>query len=102
MCTRRSTESKSCYGLLQQVESLDSVVDSVLFLRQLLVVIDLVPIFEVSVGPGGSCHVCLAAPGDSWAERKKKKEKEGEKRRTTKTEISKRPEQTVENNFKTL
>ena len=84
MCTRRSTESKSCYDLLQQVESLDSVVDSVLFLRQLLVVIDLVPIFEVSVGPGGSCHVCLAAPGDSWGREKKEKRQGGREEKNNK------------------
>ena len=59
---------------------MDAVVDSVLFLRQLLVVIDLVPIFEVSVGPGGSCHVCLAAPGDSWGREKKEKKTRRERR----------------------
>ena len=33
-----------------------------LFLRQLLFVVDAFVILEVAIAPGGSCHVGLAAP----------------------------------------
>jgi hypothetical protein len=48
-------------------------------LWQLLVLVDSVSVLEVTVGPGGSCHVGLAAPGDISCREKEKKERERRK-----------------------